>query len=37
MLQLTKRSLSVKEFLAKKSIAEMEHPPLSPHSAPNEF
>jgi histone-lysine N-methyltransferase SETMAR len=29
--------LSVKQFVAKKSITEMEHPPYSPDLAPNDF
>jgi hypothetical protein len=29
--------LSVKQFLAQKSITEMEHPPSSPDLAPNDF
>jgi hypothetical protein len=29
------RALSVKQFLAQKSITEMEHPPHSPDLAPN--
>jgi hypothetical protein len=31
------KALSVKEFLAQKSITETEHPPYSPHLAPNVF
>jgi hypothetical protein len=31
------KALSVKQFLAQKSITEMEHPPHSPHLAPNNF
>jgi hypothetical protein len=31
------KSLSVKQFLAKKSITEMEHPPCSLDLAPNDF
>jgi hypothetical protein len=30
-------ALSVQQFLAKKSITEMEHPPCSPHMALNDF
>jgi hypothetical protein len=30
-------ALSVKKFLAQKSITEMEHPLCSPDSAPNNF
>jgi hypothetical protein len=29
--------LAMKQFLAQKSITEMEHPPCSPNSAPNDF
>jgi histone-lysine N-methyltransferase SETMAR len=29
-------TLSVKQFLAQKSITEMEHPPHSPYLAPND-
>jgi hypothetical protein len=35
MLRLTRHS--VKQFLAQKSITEMEHPPYSPDLAPNVF
>jgi transposase len=31
------KALSVKQFLAQKSITEMEHPPCSPDLAPNDF
>jgi hypothetical protein len=31
------KALSVKQFLAQKSITEMEHPPYSPDLAPNDF
>jgi histone-lysine N-methyltransferase SETMAR len=31
------RALSVKQFLAQKSITEMEHPPSSPDLAPNDL
>jgi transposase len=31
----TQKSLSVKEFLAQKSITEMEHPPYFPDLSPN--
>jgi hypothetical protein len=31
------KALSVKEFLAKKSITEIEHTPYSPHLDPNGF
>jgi transposase len=31
------KMLSVKQFLAKKSITEMEHPPYSPDLVPNDF
>jgi histone-lysine N-methyltransferase SETMAR len=31
------KALSVKQFLAKKSISEMGHPPCSPDLAPNDF
>jgi histone-lysine N-methyltransferase SETMAR len=31
------KALSVKQFLAQKSIIEMEHPPCSPDVAPNDF
>jgi hypothetical protein len=31
------KALSLKQFLAKKSITEMEHPPCSPDMAPNDF
>jgi hypothetical protein len=30
-------SLSLKKFLARESITEMEHPPYSPDVAPNDF
>jgi hypothetical protein len=30
-------SLSVKQFMAQKSISEMEHPPFFPDLAPNDF
>jgi transposase len=31
------KELSVKQFLDRKSIIEMEHPPCSPDLAPNDF
>jgi transposase len=31
------KALSVKKFLAQKSITEMEHPPYSPDLAPNDL
>jgi histone-lysine N-methyltransferase SETMAR len=31
------KALSVKQFLAQKSITEVEHPPYSPYLAPNDF
>jgi transposase len=31
------KALSVKQFLAQKSITEMEQPPCSPDLAPNDF
>jgi histone-lysine N-methyltransferase SETMAR len=31
------RALSVKKFMARTSITEMEHPPCSPDLAPNDF
>jgi histone-lysine N-methyltransferase SETMAR len=31
------KALSVKQFMAQKSITEMEHPPYSPDLAPNDF
>jgi hypothetical protein len=31
------KALSVKQFLAQKSITGMEHPPYSPDLAPNDF
>jgi hypothetical protein len=31
------KALSVKQFLAQKSITEMEHPPYSLDKAPNDF
>jgi hypothetical protein len=37
MLQLTRCTLSSKQFLAQKSIAEIEDPPCSPDLAPNDF
>jgi hypothetical protein len=33
----THKAFSVRQFLAQKSITEMEHPPCSPDSAPNDF
>jgi hypothetical protein len=37
MLQLTAEALSVKQFLAKKSITETEYPPCSTDLALNDF
>jgi hypothetical protein len=39
MLQLIRRSLSLslKQFLAQKSITVMEHSPCSPYLAPSDF
>jgi hypothetical protein len=37
VLQLSRCFLSSKQFLAQKSITEMEHPPYSPHLALNDF
>jgi hypothetical protein len=34
-LQITR--LSVKQFLTKKLVTEMEHPPFSPDLTPNDF
>jgi hypothetical protein len=31
------KALSAKQFLAQKSITEMEHPPCSPDLTPNNF
>jgi len=31
------KALSVKEFMAQKSITELEHPPYFPDLAPNDF
>jgi hypothetical protein len=31
------KALSVKQFLAQKSISELEHPPHSPDLVPNDF
>jgi histone-lysine N-methyltransferase SETMAR len=31
------KALTVKQFLAQKSITEIEHPPCSPHLAPDDF
>jgi histone-lysine N-methyltransferase SETMAR len=31
------KAISVKQFLAQKSITEMEHPPYSPDLVPNDF
>jgi histone-lysine N-methyltransferase SETMAR len=31
------KAVSVKQFLAQKSITEMKHSPYSPHLAPNDF
>jgi histone-lysine N-methyltransferase SETMAR len=31
------KALSVKQFLAQKSVNEMKHPPSSPDLAPNDF
>jgi hypothetical protein len=36
-IALAHKLLSVKQFLAQKSITEMEHPPSSPDLAPNDF
>jgi hypothetical protein len=33
----THKTLSVKQFLAQKSITETENPAYSPHLAPNDF
>jgi hypothetical protein len=37
MIQLSRRSLPVKETVTQKSITEMKHPPYSPDTAPNDF
>jgi hypothetical protein len=37
MLQLTRRSLSSKQFLAQKSIIEIQHSLYTPDLAPNDF
>jgi hypothetical protein len=37
MAASTHKALSVKQFLAQKSITEMEHPSYSPDLVPNDF
>jgi hypothetical protein len=37
MTALANKALSIKQFLAQKSIPEIEHPSCSPHLTPNDF